>query len=494
MKLVTTFFILSIFVSCTQKKKPININTPDNVIHVTKKEYLSVALDTAQIVGSYWWDTEGEMMLGRGKNKTSPLNLNLRLSELLKELSPTYLRIGGSEADALFYNIKGDRFTPNTFDSELNASTWKKLLHFTEQSNAKLFFTLNIGPSSWIDNQLDFSNLEYFFQNIKTPTDIEFELGNEVFAYWAIFGSQFQMTPKQYADYYLKTKKLLKENKLKTNLAGPASAYWPVIGEPLGFYFHKMDELHPLLKEKLSRITWHYYPTQSFRCPLQIRKAHKKSFLNPVILDEIKKWAKEQLILKEKYSPNSELWLGETGPAQCGGEPNVSDTFLSSFWWVDQLGTLAQLKHDVIIRQNLIGADYALVNSNYSLRPDYIVSWLWKKLMGTKVLKPQNKNENSLVRIYSHCHPTQNSITTLLINLESKKQTLKSINNSPTAQVFAITTNQLSSQRVMINNSKIVQLSDLKNLPASDKKFPLDIAPYSINFIQTSPSGFSACR
>ena len=114
--------------------------------------------------------------------------------------------------------------------------------------------------------------------------------------------------------------------------------------------------------------------------------------------------------------------------------------------------------------------------------------------MGTKVLKPKNKNENSLVRIYSHCHPTQNSITTLLINLDSKKQTLKSINNSPTAQVFAITTNQLSSQRVMINNSKIVQLSDLKNLPASDKKFPLDIAPYSINFIQTSPSGFSACR
>ena len=44
----------------------------EKLINITDEKFLSFGLDTAQIVGSYWWDKEGKMIGGRGKNKVSP--------------------------------------------------------------------------------------------------------------------------------------------------------------------------------------------------------------------------------------------------------------------------------------------------------------------------------------------------------------------------------------------------------------------------------------
>src|SRR5690606_2782524 len=119
-------------------------------------------------------------------------------------------------------------------------------------------------------------------------------------------------------------------------------------------------------------LTWHYYPTQSQRCPVAVRRASLDRFLNPETLDEIKDWAQENQLLRNQHSPNAKLWLGETGPAQCGGQKDLSDRFVSSFWWLDQLGTLAQFQHDVVIRQTLIDSDYGMIDlADYSPRPDY---------------------------------------------------------------------------------------------------------------------------
>src|SRR5262249_48253045 len=76
----------------------------DGVLHVvdtslaeTDERFLAVALDTAQVVGSTWWNPSGDV---EGAGGTAPVAqydfTRPRLRRLARELAPTYLRVGGS--------------------------------------------------------------------------------------------------------------------------------------------------------------------------------------------------------------------------------------------------------------------------------------------------------------------------------------------------------------------------------------------------------------
>lgn len=499
-KLAALFFTVISLNSFANKESKlslsINTKTP---IYITSPKFLSVGLDTAQIVGSFWWDAEGEMTGGRGKNKTKPIDLtNPKLIELVSELSPLYLRIGGSEADALYYNMKDNsEKRPKKYDSTLTKKRWQEIETFMKKTNAELFFTLNQGPSSWDKNgKWNTDNLEEFLTFLKAESTIPFklELGNEVFAYWAIFGITNYLTEQEYAENYRKAQKLFKKYDIQTKLAGPASAYWPIIGEPLGFIFNKMEDLFPILKDEYDIVSWHYYPTQSFRCPLAVRRMDKKRFLDPDVLDEVSKWGKEVLTLKEKYSPRAELWLGETGSAQCGGEPEISTEFISSLWWADHLGQLARLKHDVVVRHNLIDADYALLNNDMAPRPDYHISWLWKKHMGTHILETTLSRQNSkTLRAYAHCSPQKDGLSVFIINIDQEERTLTS-KLFTQSRTMKITTSDLYSQKMFINKKPVQSLKDLKAITFNQNQSEDIIAPKQSLVLVKISGNFPACQ
>lgn len=456
----------------------------EKLINITDEKFLSFGLDTAQIVGSYWWDKEGKMIGGRGKNKVSPLDLkNKILLKHVSALAPAYLRIGGSEADALYYNMKDNSDKrPEKYDSTLTKKKWKEIESFIKNTNTELFFTLNQGPSSWDSKgKWDTTNLREFLKFLSKEGAIpyKFELGNEVFAYWAIFGLSYQLSEEDYAKNFLETKNLLKQNNLNAKLAGPASAFWPIIGEPLGFIFNEMEDLFPILKNDYDIITWHYYPTQSFRCPVAIRRMNKERLIDLDVLNEIKKWAKVLVKDKNKYSPKAELWLGETGSAQCGGEPKISDQFISSIWWIDQLGILAKLDHKVVIRHNLIGADYALLNQDGTPRPDYYASYLWKVNMGTKVLSAESTNKN--IRSYLHCSPDEKYLSLVLINI-ANKELQGQIKGIPVTSIKTMEGLDLYQQDVLVNNGKIQNLENLKEV-TWNKGDSLTLPKHSISFL-----------
>jgi hypothetical protein len=48
---------------------------------------------------------------------------------------------------------------------------------------------------------------------------------------------------------------------------------------------------------------------------------------------------------------SAELWAGETAAANNGGKEGVTDTFLDSFWYADQLGQMARTGVKVFQRQ-----------------------------------------------------------------------------------------------------------------------------------------------
>lgn len=435
---------------------------PRKIIHEVDERYLSIALDTALLVGSYWWNESGEAEGGRGRNKIDPYNiLNPTFINRVKALSPAYFRIGGSEADDLFYAIEKEN---TNFDSQLTKKMVLNLKKFIEKTNTKLFFTLNSGPKHWKNKKYNSKNvkllIDYFKQN-EIPA--VYELGNEVLAYWAIFGIGNEISTDQYADAFRKVKK---ENDIK--LGGAASAFWPLIGEPMGFYFGKVFDVIKSLQNDIDIITWHYYPVQSSRCPVAIRRANLGRFFDPKVLDAIVPYAQDMKEAQMKSAPHAQLWMGETGSAQCGGMRELSDTFLGSLWWADELGALALYKHDVVIRQSILGGDYALLDfDTLKPRPDYWLSLLWKRLMGKKVIKLNYENKDQSLRIYQHCHPLKGS-TTLYINISN---TTRSLTFDTNRNYYQLTSKNLD-KNVFLNGYIINNIEDLNNY-ATTKNFKL---------------------
>jgi heparanase 1 len=178
----------------------------------------------------------------------------------------------------------------------------------------------------------------------------------------------------------------------------------------------------PLARDDIDIVTWHFYPQESMRCPISLRGASPTTLLDPDNLDEIDHWAS----VVDGVRGQTPAWLDETGNAQCGGAPGVSDTFASSLWWLDELGKMARRGVPVVVRQSLTGADYGLLSEPALVpRPDYFASLLWRRLMGPRALGV-TVAKHPLVRAYAHCSASgapqarAGAITLMLINLDAQ--------------------------------------------------------------------------
>ena len=75
-----------------------------------------------------------------------------------------------------------------------------------------------------------------------------------------------------------------------------------------------------------------------------------------------------------EFAPSSDLWVGEGAAAWHSGRAIVTDAWVSSFWWSDALGKLAQYNHTGYQRQTLIGGSYGLIDRvSFEPNPDYYI-------------------------------------------------------------------------------------------------------------------------
>eukprot|EP00118_Oscarella_pearsei_P020240 m.218757 g.218757 ORF g.218757 m.218757 type:complete len:101 (+) comp39904_c0_seq14:591-893(+) len=81
------------------------------------------------------------------------------------------------------------------------------------------------------------------------------------------------------------------------------------------------------------------------------------------------------------------MWLGETSSAYGGGAPGLSDSFVAGNLWLDKLGLAALRNYTAVCRQTFVGGSYGLLYADFRPLPDYYTSVLFKRLVGSKVLK-----------------------------------------------------------------------------------------------------------
>ncbi|PKL79759.1 MAG: glycoside hydrolase, partial [Candidatus Melainabacteria bacterium HGW-Melainabacteria-1] len=233
---------------------------------------------------------------------------------------------------------------------------------------------------------------------------------------------------------------------------------------------------------------------QPRRCPIATRPAGAKTLLDPQALDSAAEIARGVFHQVQQHALGTEIWLGETGHAQCGGQAELSDRFASSLWWLDQLGLLALQGTKVQIRQSLLGSDYGLLDEEtLTPRPDYWASWLWKQWMGKEVLTAQQTGPSSL-RSYAHCRPDRQGFALLLINLGEQPQSVYLPYPGNRARVYELTGPELDAKVLRVNGQVLSYANAMPELPSRPFTQNLTLAPISASFVVFDNPNWPGCQ
>uniref|UniRef100_A0ABM5GKC1 Heparanase n=1 Tax=Pogona vitticeps TaxID=103695 RepID=A0ABM5GKC1_9SAUR len=391
-----------------------------------------------------------------------------KLRTLARGLSPGFLRFGGTKEDFLIFdpkkeptseennfldllakqdaaNVCGIRSPPSDI-IELLQSQWpfQEMLILSEQHRNKhknttitrstidilynfahcadlhLIFGLNAllrkGDSQW-----DSSNAELILNYTDSQNySLSWELGNEP--------NSFKHKSGIYIDGFQLGQDFIRLRQLLNNYSRykTAKLYGPDVGQPRK---RTQKLLRRFLKsggKVIDSVTWHHYYVNG-------RTATRDDFLSPDVLDTLITAIQEELQFVDDITPGKEVWLGETSSAYGGGAPHLSNTYLAGFMWLDKLGLSAQLGIDVVMRQVLFGAgSYHLVDASFEPLPDYWLSLLYKKLVGTKVLQVNIAGQDPRkLRVYLHCtnedHPKyrDGDVTLFALNLYNSTKRLQ---------------------------------------------------------------------
>jgi heparanase 1 len=482
-------------------------------LRVLDERFLSVAIDTSQLVGGRWWSPSGHVELGQGSERVAPLDLrNPELVRLAAALAPAYLRVGGTEADRVYYDLDANEHRSGSGappdEDPLDAPTWDALASFVSQAGLDLVFTVNAGPharglgGAW---QRDNAEVLLRYARAHGPPVRVWELGNEVNAYWFMHGLRHQPSGQEYGADLIEFRRLVKEYFPNALVAGPGSAYFPRLGEPLPGSLDFLPRVLERAGNALDIVSWHYYPQQSRRCPIATRRARVGHVLDADELDEIEHWSSLVREQRDRLAPSAELWLGETGGAQCGGEPGFSDRFASGLWWLDELGKAALEGQAVVVRQTLIGSDYGLLNAGtLAPRPDYLNSLLWKHWMGPAVLGVRRSGNEPSLRTYAHCSPRQPGTAVLLaLNVDRTRPVSFELGGGIARAVrFDFGAPALDSKALFWNGRPLSLAApsasgsifpDLEGQVVENPSEPLAIAPASYSFFELSGPIAAVC-
>jgi len=440
--------------------------------------FLSLMLDSALLVGGVWWSPEGEVGTGVEGPRIEPVDLGApRLRRLARALAPAYLRVGGTEADRIHLALDGDAPPPPGFAHTLGAARWAELVAFIRAADLDLFLTLPAGPGTrdaegaWTPR--DARRLLDHARRRSDPIAV-LELGNEANLYFSVFGLRHRVTGARYAADFARFRALARELAPQARVVGPASAYWPLLGELYG-PFALLEGFLAEVQGPVDAMTWHWFPQQSRRCPAAVRRAAPERLLHPGHLDEAARWMRAIADHRDRHAPGTPLWMGEVGNAQCGGEPGVSDRYVATLWWLDQLGLAAREGQQVVVRQGIVGSDYGLLDPTHlTPRPDYWASLLWQRLMGPRVLRLERSGDDPWLRAYAHCAADRpsgpggpNELTLLLLNVHPDRPAEARLAQLAGARVrrFALSAPALDSRTLHLNGEPLA-LGPGDELPA----------------------------
>lgn len=432
----------------------------------------------------------------------APLNLtNARLRKMAVALGPAYIRVSGTWANTTYFQDKpgpAPKTPPAGFDGVLTQEQWKGVVDFANAVDAKIVTSFATSPGVR-DNS-----------GVWTPVEAE-----KFLAYTRSVGGEIAATeymneptlasmggaPKGYdVAAYARDVRIfapyIKKASPQTIFLGPGG-----VGEGGTLPLPKEGTLPS--KDILAAtgpvfdaFSYHFYGAASARCGKVMPTAMttQAAALSTGWLTGTDKIEIFYAGLRDKYLPGKSIWVTETADAACGGNEWAS-TFVDSFRYLNQLGTLAQRGVQVVMHNTLDSSDYGLLNEDdYKPRPNFWAAVLWRRQMGTTVLQPGTSPSPDL-HLYAHClRGVPGGVALLAINSSPHAQTM----DIPKAsQRYTLAAEQPNSRSLQLNG-RVLELQTDDTLPPMNgiksSAGRMELAPRSITFIGVSEAGNQACN
>lgn len=436
----------------------------------------------------------------------TPIDLsNPRLRKLAAALGPAYIRVSGSWANTVFFqdsDAPAPAAPPKGFGGVLTRAEWKGVADFAKAVDAKIVtsFSMTAGTrdanGAWQPQQAE-AFLRYT-NSIGAPIAAAEMFNEPTFA-------SIANVPKGYdgAAYgrdFATFKPVFRKGAPGAKLLGPGS-----IGEgaPLAGGSMRMLPTDQMLTGTnagdVDAFSYHFYPAVSERCAAHAPpSAHMGTSPDAALTDAFLQTTDtvEQYYagLRDKYSPGRSMWLTETGQAACGGD-RWAATYLDTFRYLYQLGTLARRDVKVVMQNTLAASDYGLIDEKtLTPRPNYWAALLWHNLMGTTVLDAGTPLSPTL-KVFAQCTKDRlGDVTLLAINLDrAQPQSIPLANNG---ERYTLTSAELQGATVQLNGQELALTTtgELPKLQAvAVKQGRLELPPASTSFVVVRARN-AACR
>lgn len=422
-----------------------------------------------------------------------PIDLaNQLLRRLALALSPAYLRVSGTWANATAYSDSDEAALspPAGFDGVVTRSQWRGVIDFAQAVNARIMTSFAVSPGSreaggvWRPDQA------------RRLVDATRAMGAGIAAAEFMNEPDLAATngaPKEYdaaaygRDFSI-FRDFIRQSSPETLIAGPGTISETSSDARSGM---TARQLLAASAASLDVLSYHHYQTLSQRCG---GRQDPDSMVREDWLARTDRSLALYRELRDAFAPGKPIWLTETADAACGGSP-WDATFVDSFRYLDQLGRLARGGVQIVMHNTLAGSDYGLLDEDsFRPRPNYWAALLWRRLMGTTVLDA-GAPESGL-HIYGHCQRgVSGGVSLLAINI-SRRQS-RALDLPVASERYTLSATSLGDKIVRLNG-RALALDRNDELPpltgAATAAGRVSFAPRTITFLAIPAAANPACR
>ena len=486
-----------------------------SVIRTVNDKLMSYNVEFTEVTGGTFWKaytpeqiagTEKFSVGGAGDIASAmaslmqvypPIDLyNEKLRKLAAEFGPVWVRVSGTWATKTYYDFEGTGVTPEGYQNRLTKEQWIGVLDFVKAIGAKLLISVaNCEGLHTADVPWNPSQAEKIFALSKeygVPIDAA-EFVNEP--------NMLDITgfpPGYTAEDYVRDQdiffKWLRENYPDTLCVGPCNTGGTMGDseltsggvENLSGNMATCDDLMRGAKEALDVYSYHYYNGISERLEAVMPAMHwsPDKVLTEGYLKVAPVNAELNVPYRDKYCPDGEMWVTESGDAGGGGDTWAS-TYVDVFRTLNELGTFCTITDGVIFHNTLASSDYGfLKHGTFDPRPNYFAVLLWNRIMGTTVYDTKEEIREG-AHVFAHSRRDgKDGIAYLVINNSETEATTLEL--PKTAEVYKLSCDTLRGTVMKLNGKELVlgennALPDMS--PVTAEAGELVVGPTEIAFV-----------
>ncbi len=460
-------------------------------IGTVDERFQSYNVEMIEVIGGRFWKPYGSSASDGHSDLyeyRTPIDLtNSRLRRLAAALSPAYVRVSGTWANATYFADSGSAPSapPSGFNGILSQQQWQGVVNFSQAVRAQIVTSFAVSPGTrdaagvWSPDQAR-RLLSYTYSVGGRVAAAEF-MNEPNLAATSVAPAGYDAAA--YGRDFKIFRSFVKENFPEIVVLGPGT-----VGETAS----ASDVLVASGPGGVDAVSYHHYGTLSERC---IGTNPPEAALSEAWLSRTDHTITFYRTLRDKFAPGKPIWLTETAEAACGGN-RWDASFLDTFRYLDQLGRLARAGVQVVTHNTLAASDYGLLDEKtLAPRPNYWGALLWRQLMGSTVLDSDVPIQAGL-HVYAHCQPgTRGGVSLLVINTSSNAP--HALMLSSASERYTLDAANLRDGTVRLNG-RTLELGIKDDLPlmagVRTAAGALTFAPATITFLAIPAAANSACQ